>query len=131
MTADRNPYVVLGIPFGASREQANVAFARLARPLRRLGAEGRDRMTDLTWALNQIDEALREPETALWLYRIPNDPAVLAPTGPGEFAPPPRPLPRRTGDSAAALAGLQRAAAREHLRGLALDQAGRTAIPPP
>ena len=84
MTA-RNPYVILGVPFGATREQANAAFARRARPLRRLGAAGRDRMTDLTWALNQIDEAIREPGTALWLYRIPVDPAVLAPSGPGEF----------------------------------------------
>lgn len=131
MSADRNPYVLLGIPFGATREQANMAFARQARPLRRLGAEGRDRMTDLTWALNQIDEALQDPGTALWIYRIPHDPALLAPSGPGEFAPPPGPLPRRTGDSTAALAALQRGAAREHLRRLVIEQAGRTAIPAP
>jgi hypothetical protein len=127
----RNPYLILGIPFGASREEANIAFARRARPLRRLGAEGRDRMTDLTWALNQVDEALREPGTALWLYRIPHDPVVLAPTGPGEFAPRPSPLPRGTGDSGADLDAVQRAAAREHLRDLVLEQAGRTAIPAP
>ncbi|GAA0447123.1 hypothetical protein FHR83_004104 [Actinoplanes campanulatus] len=129
--ADRNPYVILGIPFGAGREEANLAFARRARPLRRLGAEGRDRMTELTWALNQIDEAIKEPDTVLWLYRIPHDPAVLAPSGPGEFAPKPRPMARRSGDSGPGLDAVQRAAAREHLRHLVLDRAGRTAIPAP
>ncbi|GIF73795.1 hypothetical protein [Asanoa siamensis] len=131
MGADRNPYVLLGVPFGASREQANVAFARQARALRRLGSAGRDRFTDLTWALNQIDEAIREPETVLWLYRIPFDPAVLTASGPGEFAPPPSPLPRRTADSGAALADLVRQAATEHLCDLVLEQAGRTPVPAP
>jgi hypothetical protein len=130
MTA-RNPYVILGIPYGATREQANIAFARRARPLRRLGAEGRDRMTDLTWALNQIDEAIREPDNALWLYRIPADPAVLGPSGPGEFAPPPLRLDRRTGDSTEARARLQRAAAQEYLRRLLIERAAHVETPGP
>ena len=50
----RNPYIILGIPFGSSREQANIAFARRARPLRRKGPEARTQMTDLTWALNRL-----------------------------------------------------------------------------
>jgi hypothetical protein len=127
----RNPYVILGVPYGATREQANIAFARRARPLRRLGAAGRDRMTDLTWALNQIDEAIREPGAALWLYRIPADPAVLGPSGPGEFAPPARRLGRRTEDSAAAQDALRRAAAQEHLRQLLIDEAGYVEAPEP
>lgn len=127
----RNPYVILGVPFGATREQANIAFARAARPLRRLGAAGRDRMTDLTWALNQIDEAIREPEAALWLYRIPADPGLLSPSGTGEFAPAPRRFGRRTGDSSAAVADLRRAAAQEFLRHLLTLQAGRVRAPHP
>jgi hypothetical protein len=127
----RNPYVILGIPFGASREQANRAFARRARPLRRLGAEGRAQLTDLTWALNQIDEAIRDPEEALWVYRIPADPAVLAPSGSGEFAPQPRPMGRRSGDSADSVAALQRAAVQEYLRYLVLKQAEHLPIPGP
>src|ERR1700727_1939597 len=71
---NRNPYVILGIPFGSSRARANVAFARKARSLRRAGAAGHDALTDLTWALQQIDEAIRNPAAALELYRIPANP---------------------------------------------------------
>ena len=34
---DRNPYVILGIPFGASRAEANAAFARRAQALKHEG----------------------------------------------------------------------------------------------
>ena len=34
---DRNPYIILGIPFGASRAEANAAFARKAQALKREG----------------------------------------------------------------------------------------------
>jgi hypothetical protein len=127
----RNPYVLLGIPFGASRDEANVAFARKARPLRRLGAAGRDDMTDLTWALNQIDEIIRNPDEALQIYRIPADPTAFAPSGPGEFAPLPRPLARTGADSANAVDELQRASTREYLRHLLLLQAEQISIPSP
>jgi hypothetical protein len=46
---DKNSYVILGISFGASRAEANTAFARKAEALKREGGS-LDQMTDLTWA---------------------------------------------------------------------------------
>jgi hypothetical protein len=131
MTAPRNPYLILGIPFGSSRDDANVAFARRAKSLRRAGAAGRDRLTDLTWALNQIDEGLRQPETAMEIYRIPADPEALRATGGGVLAPPPETLPPRPADRAAARRQLQRDAAHEFLRYLVRLRAGTAPLPRP
>ena len=73
---EKNPYVILGIPFGASRAEANAAFAKKAQALKREGG-GLDRMTDLTWALQRIGVAIKEPATAMELYRIPADPQAF------------------------------------------------------
>jgi hypothetical protein len=126
----RNAYVLLGIPFGSSREQANIAFARKARPLRRQGTAGRDQMTDLTWALNQIDEGISHPEAEMEIYRIPADPDVFTTAGEGVLAPPPEKMPPRRGDREAALDQLQSAAAREYLQYLVLVRAAQIAPPP-
>ena len=127
-----NPYLILGIPFGASREQANVAFARKTKGLRRsggrAGAADRDKLTDLTWALNQIDEATA---TGLDVYRIPADPEAFAAPGAGVLSPPPETLPPRGGDRDAALMRLQIAAAHEFLRYLVLLHAGAVEQPAP
>jgi hypothetical protein len=93
----RNPYLILGLTFGSSREEANIAFARKAKRLRRAGERGRSELTDLTWALNQIDEVIANPSLALDIYRIPADPQAFYAAGVGLFAPPPEKLPRRTG----------------------------------
>jgi hypothetical protein len=127
----RNPYLILGIPFGASRQQANMAYARKARALRRLGEEGRTRLTDLTWALNQVDEALVHPEAAMEVYRIPADPDAFDATGEGVLSPPPERLTPRGGDRSAAEEELVRAVARELLRELVRVRAGEVVLPPP
>lgn len=130
----RNPYLLLGIPFGSSRAEANIAFARKARPLRRLGEAGRDQLTELTWALNQIDEALGHPEAAMEIYRIPADPGAFAAAGTGVLTPPPEPMPRRQDDPAAvaaAEAALVAAAAHEFLHYLVLLRSGQVALPAP
>jgi hypothetical protein len=104
----RNPYLILGLPFGASRDEANVAFARQARSLRRQGDAGKKQLVELTWALNQIVEALRDPDSTLEIYRIPADPDAFDPEGSGFFTPPPERMERRTepsGPDAAALIG--------------------------
>jgi hypothetical protein len=129
--ATRNPYLILGVPFGSSRDDANVAFARRAKNLRRAGPSGRDLLTDLTWALNQIDEGLREPETAMEIYRIPADPAALSSAGSGVLAPPPETLPARPGDRVAARRQLQRDAARDFLHYLVRLRAGSAQLPRP
>lgn len=91
----RNPYVVLGIPFGASSDVAEAAFARRARGLRR-APNGTERLRDLTWALNQVEEILKEPSLALDVYRVPADPGAFEPDGTGVLRPAPVPMRRRT-----------------------------------
>lgn len=127
---DRNPYVILGIPFGATRAEANAAFARKARSLRRDGAD-LDQMTDLTWALQRIDVAIRDPATAMELYRIPADPEAFQGEGDGVLRPPPERLAAAGGNPDAALDALRRAAAREYLRHLLMVRAARIALPQP
>lgn len=127
---DRNPYIILGIPFGASRADANAAFARKAQALKREGGS-LDQMTDLTWALQRISVAIRQPATAMELYRIPADPEALQADGDGALRPPPERLPAAEGDGAAALADLQQAAAREYLRYLVGMRAAAVTLPPP
>jgi hypothetical protein len=128
---NRNPYVILGIPFGASRAEANVAFAGKARSLRRSGPRGIDQLTDLTWALQQIDEAIRNPTAAMELYRIPADPEAFDAVGAGVLRPPPEQLAARPADCARALTELQQAAARQYLRYLVARRAARVRMPPP
>jgi hypothetical protein len=119
----RNPYLILGIQFGASRDEANKAFARRSRPLRQLGDDGRAALTDLTWALHQIDEGSRHPQEALTPYRLPADPHAARVTGDGVFAPPPEVLPTDEHAADAALDALRTAAAHEYLGWLVLVRA--------
>jgi hypothetical protein len=121
---ERNPYLILGIPFGTGREEANAAFVRRARKVRRGELPDLD-LTDLTWALNQVDEALDDPLTALGIYRVPAVPAAFAGEGQGVLRPPARPPAARTGDGAQALLLAQRAAAQESLRRLVLLRGSR------
>lgn len=95
---DRNPYILLGLPFGASRDVASRAFAQRARGLRRQ-ANGTEHLTELTWALNQIQEAVKDPRTALHIYRVPADPGALEPDQPGVLRPGPIRMARTTAPS--------------------------------
>jgi hypothetical protein len=124
----RNPYLILGIPFGASREDATRAFLRRTKSLRRLGAAGRALHTDLTGALKEIEDRPEHPDAVLTPYRIPADPHVERGVGPGVFAPPPEPLPAATGDD---LDDLRAAAAHEYLRHLVRLRAARLGPPAP
>lgn len=128
MSDTRNPYGMLGLPFGASSDQAQRAFARLARGLRRAPG-GTERLTDLTWALNQIQEAIKDPRTALDLYRIPADPGSLDPEQPGILKPGPLRLERMTGPSDEDWARLVDAAGMEAARGLVAEIAASSQIP--
>lgn len=112
---DRNPYLILGIPFGASREEAQKAFARRARPLRRQGDAGRNALTELTWALNQVDEAITDPSSAVDVYRIPADPHAFEASEAGSFSPGPELLARRGTNAETAFLSLRDRAANELL----------------
>lgn len=123
----RNPYLILGVPYGASRAEANAAFVRRARRTRRGAASAE--LTDLTWALHEIDEALKEPAASVEHYRVPADPAPYAVSGTGLFTPGPERLAARPGDREVALRELRQAAAAQYLRVLVLKRAA--GLPPP
>lgn len=127
----RNPYILLGIPYGSSRELALVAFAKRSRSVRRLGREGKNAMTDLTWALNQVSESIRSPDESIGIYRIPADPEAYAFVGAGVLKPRPERLARRYGDLEVAEQALQRRAGQEYLRYLVLLNADADTIPEP
>ena len=90
----RNPYVLLGVAFGASRDVATAAFSKKARALRR-APDGQERLTELTWALNQVQEVLKDPRAALEVYRVPADPGAFVPDAVGLLDPGPIRLGRR------------------------------------
>jgi hypothetical protein len=127
----RNPYLVLGVPFGASRDEAVRAFARRTKFLRRKGPAGRDLHTDLTGALHAIETAPPDAPARMAPYRIPADPRAAALTsdglfGPGVFAPPPEVL-----DSPPDLGDLRRSAAFEYLRHVVRARGQRLGPPAP
>jgi hypothetical protein len=124
----RNPYGLLGLPFGAARETAARAFARKARGLRHQPGNT-EVLTQLTWALNQIEEAIKDPRTALHIYRVPADPGSLDPEQPGVLQPPPVRMERTTPPSDEDWAALLDTARREAQRALLADVAATSALP--
>ncbi|MFZ2504125.1 MAG: hypothetical protein WAW88_15810 [Nocardioides sp.] len=130
--SDRNPYVMLGVPFGSPRDVATRAFARKAKGQRRSRSrvsESKGELTDLTWALNQVSEAIRDPRTALDVYRVPADPNALEPTGEGVLRPGPENMPRTTASSDAEWARLLDAAREEAVAVLHEEIASTAALP--
>jgi hypothetical protein len=124
----RNPYGILGLPFGASGDQASRAFARRARGLRHQ-ADGTEKLTQLTWALNQIQEAIKDPRTALHIYRIPADPGALESRERGVLNPPPERMDRTTGPSDDDWVALLDAARSEARRALVADVLAQASLP--
>lgn len=122
-----NPFGVLELPFGASRDEATRAFARRARGVRHQPGGG-DQLERLTAALRQVEEAIDNPDVAVGIYRVPADPEALEPDGHGVLKPAPIPLARTTIDSTSAWQDLLNEARREALRGL-IDALGRVPQP--
>lgn len=128
--AQRNPYVMLGIPFGSPRDVATRAFARKAKGgRRRRASEDKGDLTDLTWALNQVSEGINNPRTVLDVYRVPADPAALEPLGEGVLRPGPELMPRTTASSEAEWARLLDAAREEAIAVLHEEIASTAALP--
>ena len=127
---DRNPYVMLGIPFSSPRDVATRAFARKAKGQRRARvSQGKAELTDLTWALNQVSDAVRDPRTALDIYRVPADPNALEPRGEGVLRPGPEAMPRTTASSEAEWARLLDAAREEAVAVLHEEIASAATLP--
>ena len=91
----RNPYVVLGIPFGAGEARARTGFARARRRLREDG-EARYALEDLTWALHQVEQIIEDPSKAFDVYRVPADSEATRIDRPGVFNPQAEVIPRST-----------------------------------
>jgi hypothetical protein len=127
----RNPYVILGIPFGATRDQAARAFARRAKGQRR-AREATERLTELTWALNQVQDAIADPRTALHVYRVPADAVALEPQGDGILRPRPELMARKTHDedSRRAIGAMLDSARSEALHAVHAEAAASVQLPP-
>jgi hypothetical protein len=105
-----SPWLVLGLPFGTGTAEARLAFTHRARRLRRTEGPAAFRMSDLTWALHEVEGQGNDPWSRLDCYRVPLQPP---PGRPGLFRPEPRPMPRRSRPPTGAdLDGLARSAVR-------------------
>jgi hypothetical protein len=96
---ERNPYLILGVDYGASPADARRHFAMAARRARRGG--GRWAKEDLTWALHEVESAEGDPADSVSTFRVPADATAFDPSGEGLFRPPPVPLARRSAPSTA------------------------------
>jgi hypothetical protein len=95
----RNPYVLLGLPYGADLADAQRAFARRSREARWGDHEAVD-VGDLTWALEQIEAHHADEAAGYGTFRIPTHPHALEPpAGFGLLRPAPRPAPRQAAPS--------------------------------
>lgn len=95
----RSPYLMLGLPVGASKGDGARAFARATRRLRSMPNPPYD-IEDLNWALHAVEQRVEDPNTSIDDYRMPADPDVyVIPDGPGIFNPGTKPLPRRSAPS--------------------------------
>lgn len=98
----RNPYLVLGLPYGSSPREATKAFARRSKEVNKSRSFGYT-VEDLTWALNQVEQATQDFEIDVTIYRVPANPSLFdgSPDWDGEssgfFNPRPVPIKRTTG----------------------------------
>lgn len=138
----RNPYLVLGVDYGASHEEVTAAYTRRSR-LARADNGYPYSIDDLVWALDEIEtlNGAGQPghgagaQSAAVSFRVPADRSVYEPPpGPGLLRPEPVPMRRRTRPAARTeVAGLV-ATARRDATAFALerlaDQVERTLVSP-
>ena len=89
----RNPYFILGIDYGASRDAARKAAGRVLRRVKR-DPDARYGVEDVTWALHQVEQAIDDPASAVNHYRVPADATLFVEMGGLEI--PATPLERNT-----------------------------------
>ena len=86
MTRERlNPYLVLGIPYAAPIKEVHKGFAKRARAIRNEEFDSYS-LEDLTWAKHRIEQAEREPELDLTMYRVPANSEAFKNDLPESFA---------------------------------------------
>jgi hypothetical protein len=93
---DRNPYVILGVDYGCSLDEARRGFVRAVRRVRSAAAPQFSE-EDVTWALHAVEQVVRDPDSSVDAYRIPSDPSVFrVDNAEGLFDARPIPISRRT-----------------------------------
>lgn len=100
MTEDRrNPYLILGLDYGASKDDARRSAARVLRKLRS-SPDAPYTTEDVTWALHEVEHVNDDPEAGVNIFRVPASKSSfdLSPSK-GLFAPPSRPEPRSSPSS--------------------------------
>lgn len=96
MTVRFNPYLVLGIDYGASPGEASIAFARAQRRLRSADDPPFTK-ADINKALHYVQHLAKDPEASIDYFRVPADPrAYLPPSCDGLLDPPEDPPMRHT-----------------------------------
>ena len=122
MTDRRSPYLVLGVPYGASKDEAAKAFARATRRLRQQ-VDPRYDLEDLNWALHAIEQRIKDPSSSIDDFRMPADASVYeVPADEGVLNPPVRAYRRRTPPTDRSVLGdLHAAVVREVAAGLAAE----------
>lgn len=96
MDKRKSPYLVLGIPYGASKGDAAKAFAKATRRLRRSAHAPYD-IEDLNWALHAVEQRADDPSTSIDDYRMPGNPGLYeVPLGEGFLNPSIKAYPRQT-----------------------------------
>jgi hypothetical protein len=95
----RNPYLILGLNYGASKDDARRAAARVLRKLRST-PDSLYTTEDVTWALHEVEHVNDDPEAGVNIFRVPVSKSSfdLSPSE-GLFAPPSRPEPRSSPSS--------------------------------
>lgn len=130
MAKRQSPYLILGVPFGTSKEQAARAFAKATRRVRKQVDAPYD-LEDLNWALHAIEQRIDDPTLSIDDYRMPADPSVYEiPSGEGVLNPPIKPYKRRTPPTDAATVEALRARVR-HEVAASLAQEWRSSPLPP
>jgi hypothetical protein len=91
----RNPYFILGIDYGASRDAARKASGCVIRKVKR-EPDAVYGIEDVTWALHQVEQAIDDPASAINHFRVPANPDLFAEAPRIVLSLPPTPLPRAT-----------------------------------
>ena len=122
----RNPYLILGVPYGASKDEARRAAARRVRQVKQL-TDPLYALEDVTWALHQVEQVIADPSSGVDVFRVPASPGILdAPVGEGLFRAPVARLPRSSAPSSDEEFAALRSRALNHIGAQALDLVSRS-----
>jgi hypothetical protein len=91
----RNPYFILGIDYGASKDTARKASGRVIRKVKR-DPDAVYSIEDVTWALHQVEQAIDDPASAISHFRVPANPDLFVEGSRVALSLPATPLPRTT-----------------------------------